>query len=122
MPTALGKKLAKARHGRGWSLRHVETSTGIRNAHLSQIETGAIERPEPSILWTLAETYGLDFDELMRLADHVEGRDGKTSSGHGAAVAWRVLSTLTPDEQREALTFMANLRRRRTGDRTGDQE
>ena len=43
MAESLGKKLAAARAARNWSLREVERRTGIHNAHLSQIETGAIE-------------------------------------------------------------------------------
>ncbi len=119
MATALGTKLAAARQERGWSLRRVEADTGIRNAHLSQIETGAIERPEPGILWTLAEAYGLDFDELMRLAGHVQAREEHRPSGPGAAVAWRALTALSPDEQREVLEFMAKLRRRPADERGG---
>lgn len=120
MATALGERLAAVRRERGWSLRRVEADTGIRNAHLSQIETGAIERPEPGILWTLAAAYGLGFDDLMRLAGHVQDREEHRPSGHGAAVAWRALTALTPNEQREVLEFMAKLRRERATDARGD--
>src|SRR6266568_4725424 len=72
VPTALGKKLAKARDDKKWTLREVERRTGIQNAHLSQIETGAIERPAPNVLWILAQIYDLDYHELLRAAGHVE--------------------------------------------------
>ena len=72
MAESLGKKLAAARAARNWSLREVERRTGIHNAHLSQIETGAIERPAPNMLWALAEVYELDLAELMRMSGHVE--------------------------------------------------
>ena len=72
MATDLGDKLAAAREGKKWSLREVERRTGIHNAHLSQIETGTIERPAPNVLWALAEVYDLDLQDLLRLAGHVE--------------------------------------------------
>ena len=51
----------------------MERRTGIHNAHLSQIETGAIERPAPNMLWALAEVYGLDLcRRSAALAGHVE--------------------------------------------------
>lgn len=113
--TPLGDKLAEARKERGWSLRRVETDTGIRNAHLSQIETGTIERPEPNILWTLASAYGLDYAELLRLAGHVGGGE-KASRTPMSAVAWRA-EDLTPEEQEKVLRFMDGLRR---GQKEGD--
>lgn len=115
MPTTLGTRLAAARRARGWSLREVENRSGIRNAHLSQVETGSIERPDPNILWTLAEIYGLDFAELLRLAGHTQDDKGTFTPGPGATVAWRALRELSLEDQQEVLEFMAELRRRRTG-------
>jgi transcriptional regulator with XRE-family HTH domain len=111
-PPSLATVLAEARHALGLSLREVERRTGIRNAHLSQIETGTIARPEMALLWELSVAYGLDFARLLALA-------GYESSGEAAAdrgrmtVALRALGELTPAEQAEALQFMAELRRRR---------
>jgi HTH-type transcriptional regulator, competence development regulator len=116
MPTPLGERLKAARHARGWSLREVESRTEIRNAHLSQIETGAIERPDPNILHVLAGAYGLDFPDLMRLAGHARGDD---QLGVDATVAWRALEELSPEERRDVLAFMAELRRKRQG--AGDE-
>jgi transcriptional regulator with XRE-family HTH domain len=110
--SALGDKLTEARNKRGWTLREVEQRTGIHNAHISQIETGGIERPAPNILWTLAELYGLDYKELLRLAGHIE-----TSAAHGAAdrspvgAALRAMGDLTPDEQAEVLEYIEKLRK-----------
>lgn len=113
MGTPLGDLLAQARTQRGWTLREVERRTGIRNAHLSQIETGGITRPDTALLWTLAGVYDLDFGELMRLA-------GRTETGSGnrvalAGVALKALEGLTPAEQDEALAFMDQLRKRKRG-------
>jgi transcriptional regulator with XRE-family HTH domain len=112
MPSPLGSRLAKARTNRGWSLREVERRTGIHNAHLSQIETGAIERPDPNILWALASLYELDYPEVMRLAGHLRKGAAKRSL---AGVALYALEDLDPKEQQEVLDYMARLKRARQG-------
>lgn len=111
MAETLGRVLAAARVQRGWSLREVERLTGISNAHLSQIETGSITRPDTYLLWTLADTYELDFDGLMLLAGRIEPRTGNRASLTG--VAFKTLQSLTPAEQEEALRLIEDIRRRR---------
>jgi transcriptional regulator with XRE-family HTH domain len=61
----LGEHLRRARNARGWSLRDAERHTGIPNAHLSQIETGAIRRPDLRTLLPLAAVYGIPLAVLM---------------------------------------------------------
>lgn len=112
--TALGEKLADARKRRGWKLREVERRTGIHNAHLSQIENGGIARPNPNVLWTLAELYQIDYQELLRLAGHVEaGAADAASKRSPVGAALRAMGDLTPDEQREVLEHIEQLRRER---------
>jgi transcriptional regulator with XRE-family HTH domain len=107
MPKRLQDLLADSRRQRNWSLREVERRTGIHNAHLSQIETGAIERPAPNVLWTLANLYELDLAELMRLAGHVEaGSPTRKTSGSLVGAALRTLGELGPDQQRQVLDFI----------------
>jgi transcriptional regulator with XRE-family HTH domain len=106
----LGSVLREARRGRGMSLRDVERRTGIGNAHLSQLETGTIARPEPALIWDLAVLYDLDFSELLELAGHGRGPD---AAGERMTVALRALGELTAPEQSEVLQFMAELKRRR---------
>jgi transcriptional regulator with XRE-family HTH domain len=110
----LGEKLAAAREARRWSLRYVEAKTGVHNAHLWQIEKGVITRPDPNILWSLATAYDLDFDELMRLAGHVEAQE-ETNRGSYGQVAWRSLRDLSPKEQRQVLQYIKDLKRDRAG-------
>src|SRR5688572_25863806 len=111
----LGTVLRTARAERGLSLRAVERATGLGNAHLSQIETDTIAKPEMAILWDLAALYGLDFTRLLRLAGHVDepasGRQRRRMT-----VALRALTELSPADQTEALRYMAELKSRRTGD------
>jgi transcriptional regulator with XRE-family HTH domain len=106
----LGTVLAEARQKAGLSLRAVERQTGIHNAHLSQIERGVIERPEPSLLFDLASLYGLDYRMLLELSGHVVPRQPGTRDRGIASAAMRAVGELTPHQQAEALQYMARLR------------
>jgi transcriptional regulator with XRE-family HTH domain len=107
----LATVLRDARRSRGLSLREVERRTGIGNAHLSQLETGTIARPEPALIWELAVLYELDFAELLALAGRGVRPDAR---GERMTVALRALGELTAQEQSEVLRFMAELKRRRS--------
>lgn len=58
--TDLGTRLAGARKRLGWSLRAAERASGVHNAHISQIETGAIAQPGFAVVARLAKAYGLE--------------------------------------------------------------
>ncbi len=109
----LGGVLKRARTELGLSLRDVERRTGVKSGHLSQIETGVIAQPEMAMLWDLAGALELDFGRLLGLAG-LAGAD--LSSGRRRqrmTVALRALGELSPDEQEEALRYMAELKARR---------
>lgn len=111
----LSEMLKEARLAQGWSLREAERRTGVHNAHLSQIEQGSIARPDPNILYALATAYSLNYERLLRLAGHIKpGASGRRRSPYGA-VAWKTLTELTNDEQRQVVEFMAELQRRSGG-------
>jgi HTH-type transcriptional regulator, competence development regulator len=114
----LGAALRAARAERGLSLRDVERRTGIRNAHLSQIETDTIAKPEMAILWDLASLYGIDFARLLALAGHAGGASS-SSQRRRMTVALRALGQLAPGDQDEALRFMAELKARREREARG---
>jgi transcriptional regulator with XRE-family HTH domain len=111
----LGAVLRAARAARGLSLRDVERRTGLRNAHLSQIETDTIAKPEMAILWELASLYELDFGRLLALAGHTGAGETSGLRRRRMTVALRALSELSPADQDEALGFMAELKARRGG-------
>jgi transcriptional regulator with XRE-family HTH domain len=115
-PPSLGAVLRAARQRHGLSLRDVERRTGIRNAHLSQLETGGIVRPEMALLWDLAAVYELDFSTLLRLAGHSGGPETAGERRQRMTVALRALGELTPEDQAAALDYIAELKRRRAGD------
>lgn len=72
-PGTLGSRLAGTRRQLGWSLREAERRSGVPNAHISQIETGTIARPEAATLIRLADAYDLPPAELLAMA----GRDAE---------------------------------------------
>lgn len=111
--TTLGQRLRAARIERGWSLRQAEDATGIHNAHLSQIETGTITRPGQPMLWTLAETYGLDYAELLQLAGHTTTDSDAQTKRQLAGALLRGLEDLNEDDQLELLAQLEELRRHR---------
>lgn len=113
MAKTLGKVLQEARVRKGLSLRQVEAKTGIRNAHLSQIENDKIDQPEMSMLWDLAALYEIDYDRLLRLAGYGRGPATSGRQRQRMTVALRAMEELSPKDQQEALAFMDQLRQRR---------
>ena len=113
---SLAGTLREARQGMGLSLRDVERRTGIRNSHLSQLETGTIARPEMSLLWDLSVLYDLDFGALLGLAGYGEPAMRSAEGRQRMTVALRVLGELSPADQEDALNYMAELKRRSEAD------
>jgi|SRR5579859_2793553 len=101
----LGTTLTEARKARDWTLREAARRTGIHNAHLSQIEKGVILRPSPSVLFRVAEVYGLPFDRLLRLAGYAGG-----DSSPAVALAFQALIGLSPELQNQAAVYLTQLR------------
>ena len=108
----LGERLKAARTARGLSLREVERRTGIHNAHLSQIETGKILRPEMALLWELADLYEADYPELLRLAGHARTGTRPGERRERMTVAMRALDQLTADEREAAMRYLRELQER----------
>ena len=105
----LGDILRRARQHQGLSLRQVEQRTGVSNAHLSQIERGAIRRPDPSILMNLAELYGLNYELVAEWSGYLH-REGPRGSGALAGMALRLFVELDPVAQSQALEYLERLR------------
>lgn len=109
--TTLAQMLRDRRDDLGLSLREVERITGVSNAHLSQIETGKIERPEVSLLFQLADAYDLDLVDLMRLGGHLSSA-GAGSERALMAAALRAVGELPVHQKAEALSFIRRLARK----------
>jgi transcriptional regulator with XRE-family HTH domain len=113
MPKSLGSVLKQTRERQNLSLRDVEKRTGIRNAHLSQIENETITKPEMAMLWDLAALYGLDYTQLLRLAGYRNRGQASGRERQRMTAALRALGELSAREQTEALRFMADLKAKR---------
>jgi transcriptional regulator with XRE-family HTH domain len=70
MPETLGSELRKARIAAGLTLRAVQSSTGISNAYLSQLETAKAENPSPAVLRKLAELYKVRYELFLTAAGY----------------------------------------------------
>ena len=110
--SVLGPYLAKLRTIKGITLREVEeaTSKTVSNAYLSQLENGYIGKPSPNILHSLAEVYGVPYENLMEKAGYlISGQERDDSEKHGRA-ATLAGEPLTKDEEDELLNYLAFMR------------
>jgi transcriptional regulator with XRE-family HTH domain len=95
------------------SLRDVERETQISNAHLSQVESGKIEKPDMSLLYVLATLYELDYRDLLIRAGYGIAEDSSGRERQRMSVAMRAMGDLSAREQNEVLGFMSELSKRR---------
>lgn len=125
----LGQHLASIRTGRKLTLRQVEEATNkeVSNAYLSQIENDKIKQPSPNVLHTLAELYGVDFNDLMERAGYLKPAAGLRSAAVGRSlrstgerhgrVATFAEYNLTDAEQAALLEYLKFIRgRKQQGD------
>jgi len=106
----LGKYLAFIRDDRGMTLRQVEESTKISNAYLSQIENDKIKQPSPNKLYSLAELYDIDYEELMERAGHITSSKKRAQwQTHGRAATFADCN-LTEEEEAELLRYLKYIR------------
>lgn len=73
-----GQYLKSLREQKGVSLIDVEKATGLSNAYLSQLETGARRRlPTPERLHLLGDFYNVSMKELLEKAGYYEAKEVK---------------------------------------------
>ena len=107
--TDLGPRLKAARKERKWSLRDAERRSGVPNAHISQVETGAIKRPGMTVLGRLAVVYGIPLAELLALSGIADfgtvGEDGRLADYEGHDL-WHMSVYLPTGREGEAVAWM----------------
>jgi HTH-type transcriptional regulator, competence development regulator len=118
--TDLGSYLASIREDRGMTLRGVEEATEkeVSNAYLSQIEKGRVKKPDPNILHSLSEIYGISYENLMVRAGYIVANASREDSQTHGRVATFAEHALTKDEESELLEYLKFMRKRR---KTGGQ-
>lgn len=80
------------------------------SSHLSQIERGRIRRPDPAIVFELAQVYGLNYALVAEWAGYVDAR-----LPVDADLLYFVVRTfvgLDANEQEKALVYLKGLRDR----------
>ena len=71
-----GEFLKWIREQKGVSLKDAEKATGIPNAYLSQLETGARRKlPPPDRLRIIANYYNVNMHQLLEKAGYYEGNE-----------------------------------------------
>ena len=117
----LGTYLSNLRSMKKLTLRQVEEATEkeVSNAYLSQLETGKISKPSPSVLHSLAKVYGVEYEMLMQKAGYLSVtrgnevlRSGKLPIVERAAVF--AGETLTPLEEEKLLEYLSFIRSRKS--------
>jgi len=106
----LNPYLKEARKRSDLTLREVEEATGISNAYLSQLESGRIRKPSPTVLHKLAGCYKIQYVHLLELAGHPvpEHPEGKTMQPK-----FRVggdFASLTKEEEEKLTEYLEFLR------------
>jgi HTH-type transcriptional regulator, competence development regulator len=104
--------LAAARKAKGVSLREVERATGVSNAYISQMETGAVAEPSPHKLQVLAKYYGLSYGTLMNACGYMLPSISQTSQTEYTTFMGEKLTT---EESAAMGAFLHELRRRTSG-------
>jgi HTH-type transcriptional regulator, competence development regulator len=105
----LGAYLAGGRKAMGLTLRNVESTVGISNAYLSQVENNKIQEPSPVVLQKLSKLYGLSYGECLRLAGY------PVPEGTSVPRIVARLGDTTQEEEEELGEYLTFLRRRRLG-------
>lgn len=109
----LARVLQEARNKKKLSQRAVEAATGISNAYLSQLESGKVREPSPTILHKLSELYGLSYLEILSIAGYPVPNAGKAVST--TRLAARIGPTTQAEEEAivEYLEFIRSKNPRR---------
>ena len=120
----LGQYLWELRKATDMTLREVEEASEqkVSNAYLSQLETGRITSPSPSILHEIATVYEArlpkkatilcSYEKMMELAGHIRPAT-KDKPKKNSRLPIFEAEELTPEEEDELLKYLAFIRSRK---------
>jgi len=109
--STLGEYLQAAREAKKLSLRAVEKATGVSNAYISQVESGKIKQPSPTILYKLSELYQIAYNDVLVLAGHPVPSDDNSELNPSRTLGR--FGAITLEEEQELADYLAFLRARR---------
>lgn len=82
MTSEIGRRLRSIRVSKGkgnfWSLRSVSKRAGISDSYLSQLETGQVKQPSPSILKRLSGALNHPYQELLCVCSYLPRQKEKS--------------------------------------------
>jgi transcriptional regulator with XRE-family HTH domain len=107
MATSIGDYLKDIRQKKHLTLRQIEETTGIKNAHLSQLENGKIGKPSAEILHKLAGLFGVPYRMLMEMAGYPMEREEDLEIRSRIA---KEFATLSGEEEGKLLEYLRFLR------------
>lgn len=109
-----GEYIKALRESKGLTLREVEKQTEVSNAYLSQLESGKIKQPSPTMLYKLAELYGVKYEVLMEKVGYPVPRTNTSVKSRKSeeAVLHRV-GVISKEEEMELLEYLKFIRGRR---------
>jgi len=106
MADNLGSYLKRKREEKRLTLRQIEEKTGIKNAHLSQLENGRITKPLPDLLHKLAKAYQIPYEILHEMAGYPPVNDRYNSLKHNISHEFTTLTNKEKDKLLEYLRFL----------------
>ena len=102
LPTLL-RELRKAKSA---SLRDVEKATSISNAYLSQLERGEASKPSADKLYSLADYYGVPYQNLLAAAGYIE--EGEKTNSSSSPLANALMAVNVTDKEKDMLMAYLN--------------
>jgi transcriptional regulator with XRE-family HTH domain len=103
LQVALQEKLKEGRTKMGWTQQEAAKKLGCSQKTISTIENGD-KRPSIDLLGRAAETYGIEFADLLELVVSTP-IEAKGLSGEEAAL----ISAIRAKDKRKAAKYFANL-------------
>jgi len=92
----LGDYIKRVRVSRDFSIRELSRLSGVSHPYISQIENGKISIPSPDILNKLAESLGVSYLELMRIAGIIESTTWTDEAAERNEMTEDVLEVIRP--------------------------
>ena len=106
----ISRALKNAREKQNLTLRKVQEITGISSAYLSQVESGKIKKPSPSMLYKLADCYNVKYESLLELTGYPAPAAPSSTRPSFRLGGWA--SDLTKEEEERLKEYLDFLRSR----------
>lgn len=109
-----GEYIKALRESKGLTLRDVEKQTEVSNAYLSQLESSKIKQPSPTMLYKLAELYGVKYEVLMEKVGYpVPKANSSVKSRVSEETVLHRVGVISREEEMELLEYLKFIRGRR---------